>query len=163
MPIRLRPLDLATLDATAVDAYALFVGEDERPLWGLAGLIDWRLAAGLSEHLRSNLLGGSRGESFLTTTGGMLPGKRIFVFGLGATAGISSESFAACARQAAMALKGAQVESVAIGLPERPPPQTSARTLVAALSLLGDMEIELFGPMPEMSMALPELAARKAG
>jgi hypothetical protein len=93
----------------------------------------------------------------------MLPGNRIFVFGLGPAAGITSESFAATARQAAMALKGAQVESVAVGLPEKPPPQVSARTVVAALSLLGNMEIDLFGPMPEMSMALPELATRKVG
>jgi hypothetical protein len=163
MPIRLQPLDLALLDATAVDAYALFVGQDERPLWGLAGLVDWRLAGGLSDHLRSAVLQGVVGESFLTTTGGMLPGSRIFAFGLGPAAGITAESFAARARHAALALRGAQVQSLVVGLPERPPAQASARTLVAALSVLGDLEISVFGPMPEMAVALPELASRRAG
>jgi hypothetical protein len=163
MPIRLRPFDLATLDAVSVDAYAIFVAEDERPLFGLGGLIDWRLAGGLSQHLRHALLEGKARESFLTTTGGLVPGRRLFAFGLGRGANVTQEIFTTMAAQAAAALQRAKVASLAVGLPERPGPAASARILVNALDPLAGLDVSLFGPLPEMSAALPELTPRKTG
>jgi len=161
MPVRLRTLDLPTLDTTQVDDYALFVASDERPLWGLGGLIDWRLAGALSAHLREGMVSGEPGESFLTTVGTTLPGKRIFTFGLGPLAQIRPEVFSIAAARAVTTLQRAQAASLAIGLPEQPSLAKSARALVNALKPLEGIDVSLFGPMPELGVVLPELVARK--
>jgi hypothetical protein len=157
MPIRLRPLDLPTLDTVAVDAYAIFVAEDERPLFGLGGLIDWRLSAGVSRYLRSSVLDGKASESFLMPTGGLVPGGRLFAFGLGPSSGVTPDRFAALASRAASALQRAQVKSLAIGMPEFPPAYVAARPLVNALHALSAIDISLFGVVAELANALPEL------
>src|SRR5690606_24270901 len=56
---------------------------DERPLQGLAGLVDWRLLGGLTRILKKELFEGRAGESLLTISGRKLPVQRIFVYGLG--------------------------------------------------------------------------------
>jgi hypothetical protein len=159
MTLRLRPLELAALDSIGVDAYALFVGADERPLQGLGGLLDWRLAGGLSEHLKAARLAGTPSESFLTTTGGVLPGRRIFAFGLGSIAQ-THNTFATEARRAVAALLKAQVTSLAIGLPEQPPVPVAAKLLVSALEPLKGIDVSIFGPLIELTQALPELTNR---
>lgn len=160
MTIRLRPLELAVLDSIDVDAYALFVGADERPLRGLGGLLDWRLAGGLSDYLKAQQLSGRDRETFLTTTGGVVPGGRIFAFGLGPVGQITPNSFAAEAHRAVAALEKAKVTSLAIGLPEKPSVEMACKMLVAALEPLKAMDVSIFGPLIEMTQALPGLANR---
>ncbi|HEY1333477.1 MAG TPA: peptidase M17, partial [Myxococcaceae bacterium] len=45
------PLTLDALDPLPVDTVCLFVSEDERPLGGAAGFVDWRLCGQLSRLL----------------------------------------------------------------------------------------------------------------
>lgn len=80
------PLTLAGLEGLgAVDLLA-FVATDERPLRGLAGLIDWRLCGALSRTLREGRFRGERGESLLVADGSRWTAGRIFVHGVGAVA-----------------------------------------------------------------------------
>jgi hypothetical protein len=74
---------LASLDAAAVDALALFIGEGERPLRGLAGLCDWRMCGALSRVVQADWFQGHVGEVMLMPTAGRLPAPRLFLFGLG--------------------------------------------------------------------------------
>ena len=74
-------LSLATLDALDVDALALLVGP-ERPLQGLAGLVDWRLAGALSRTLRAGHYHGAPGEQLLLPTQGRTRSARVFCFGV---------------------------------------------------------------------------------
>jgi len=67
--IEVAELSLATLDALDVDALALLVGE-ERPLQGLAGLVDWRLAGALTRTLLDGLYAAGPGEALLLPTAG---------------------------------------------------------------------------------------------
>jgi hypothetical protein len=161
MSLHLRPLDLATLDAIAVDSYAIFVAEDERPLWGLGGLLDWRLSAGLSRFLKAQVVVGERDEAFLTPIKGLLPGSRIFAFGLGPLAQVTAERFAGIAERSLSALAKAGVESVAIGLPERPPLSAAARSLRLAMGPLGSAEAYLLGPVSELEKTLLGTAAAR--
>lgn len=74
-------LTLASLDAAGADAAALFVGP-ERPLQGLPGLVDWRLAGALSRALRAGTYRGEGGEQLLVPTQGRLGSPRVFCFGV---------------------------------------------------------------------------------
>jgi hypothetical protein len=79
--IEVAELSLATLDALDVDAMALLVGE-ERPLQGLAGLVDWRLAGALTRTLLGGLYAAGSGEALLLPTAGRLPVPRLMALGL---------------------------------------------------------------------------------
>ncbi|HET8732287.1 MAG TPA: hypothetical protein VFM45_00805, partial [Anaeromyxobacteraceae bacterium] len=61
-------LSLAVLDALDVEALAVLVGP-ERPLQGLAGLVDWRLCGALTRALRGGLYAGAPGEALLLLAG----------------------------------------------------------------------------------------------
>ncbi len=73
---------------------------DERPLRGLAALIDWRLSGGLSKLLRSGYCTGAAGEAVLMPARCGLPAERMLLAGLGA----ASDLTPARARGAAHAL-----------------------------------------------------------
>lgn len=79
--IEVAELTLAALDAAAADTVAVFVGP-ERPMQGLAGLVDWRLAGALSRALRAGHYAGAGGEQLLLPTHGRLGAPRVFCFGL---------------------------------------------------------------------------------
>src|SRR6184192_3884507 len=85
MELSFRPLTLEALDDAKAEALCLFVGESERPLSGLSGLVDWRLAGRLSGMIRSGLLTGASGEALLTPPGPRLPFAKLFLFGTGSS------------------------------------------------------------------------------
>ena len=161
MPIHLRPFELAAVETTTVDAYAIFVGEDERPLWGLGGLLDWKLAAGISKQLQDQQVVGQPGESVLMPMYGRAPGTRLFAFGVGPLSQLTAESWTAHARAAVEKLQRAGVKSLAVGLPEQPPVNISAPILVNTLQPLREIETFVFGPARDLEQALPELAQRQ--
>ncbi len=78
--IEVAELSLATLDALDVEAVALLVGE-ERPLHGLAGLVDWRLAGALTRTLTGGLYAAGPGEALLLPTSRRLPVARVVAVG----------------------------------------------------------------------------------
>ena len=57
--------------------------EDERPLRGDAGLVDWRLCGRISEQLRSGYLSGALGEAALLPGSRPLSPSRILLVGTG--------------------------------------------------------------------------------
>lgn len=107
-------LSLAVLDALDVEALALLVGP-ERPLQGLAGLVDWRLCGALTRALQGGLYAGSPGEALLLPTGGRLPATRVVALGLPAP--LRADAFAAAARHACQVLSRAGCSSFAAALP----------------------------------------------
>src|SRR3989442_7133162 len=69
MDLTFFPLTLDAIDQAAAESLCLFVASDERPLTGLAGLVDWRLTARLSRLVRGGQLTGEAGEAVLTSPG----------------------------------------------------------------------------------------------
>lgn len=108
-------LTLASLDAAGADAAALFVGP-ERPLQGLSGLVDWRLAGALSRTLRAGTYGGEGGEQLLVPTNGRLGAPRVFCFGV-AEPPADEAAFRAVAYRALDALLRAGSRSQLTALP----------------------------------------------
>lgn len=81
--LRAHELSLYGLDTLPAQDLLLLVRPEDRPLRGLAGLVDWRLLGELSRLLRRALFEGRAGESLLTVAGRRLPARRIFLYGLG--------------------------------------------------------------------------------
>lgn len=81
--LRVHELNLHGIDTLPASDLLLFIRPQDRPLQGLAGLVDWRLCGGLSRILRRGLFEGRAGESLLTITKRRLPARRLFLYGLG--------------------------------------------------------------------------------
>lgn len=76
---------LSSYGIDALDCEVLATGffQDERPLKGTSGLIDWRLNGLLSRLLRQNKITGEWKETTLLPSRGRIPSKLILLFGLG--------------------------------------------------------------------------------
>lgn len=110
---------LAALDALAgVDAGCIFVFEDERPLRGMAGYVDWRLCGALSRILFEGRFTGADGDALLFPVRGRFVPERVFCFGLGTQDAFTRAALARGAREACQALHRAGARGVAV----QPPP-----------------------------------------
>ncbi|MGA9526166.1 MAG: M17 family peptidase N-terminal domain-containing protein [Myxococcaceae bacterium] len=111
-------ISLEALDALGdVDALCLFVAEEDRPLRGTAGFVDWRLCGALSRVLLEGFFHGAEGESLLLPAGGRLPMKRIFVVGIGSRRKLDAAALGRLLSNTSEMLQRAKVPSVAIELP----------------------------------------------
>jgi len=75
--------ELRRLDASRADALVLTIFEDERPLRGASGLVDWRLCGRISHLLAEGRITGKRGETTLLPPRPRLPFDRLVLYGLG--------------------------------------------------------------------------------
>ena len=113
-------LTLDALDPLPVDTVCLFVTEDERPLGGAAGFVDWRLCGQLSRLLVDGFFRGTRGESLLLPSSGRIGAPRLVVLGLGPGGeALHPGVLRTALSQAADVLNRARVDSVALELPGR--------------------------------------------
>lgn len=149
-------LSLAVLDALDVEALAVLVGP-ERPLQGLAGLVDWRLCGALTRALRGGLYGGAPGEALLLPTTGRLPAARVVALGLPAAP--FPEALEAAARHACDVLRRAGAASFAAALPAADP-ALAARAWLAAGEAAPQARQVLLGDARALLQALT--AARAA-
>lgn len=107
-------LSLDALDALDVEAVALLVGP-ERPLQGLAGLVDWRLCGALTRALAGGLYDGGDGEALLLPTDGRLAAPRVVALGLPGP--VTGPVLSAAARRLCEVLRRAGCASFAAALP----------------------------------------------
>ena len=82
-----------------VDSIALGIFEDERPLKGTAGLVDWRLHGRLSRLLLSSFVTGQFMESCLTPAGDHLPMDKVILFGQGSLEALDARRFTQVAEE----------------------------------------------------------------
>jgi hypothetical protein len=136
---------LASLDALEVDSVAAFAGA-ERPLSGLASLIDWRLAGAVSRAIAAGTVTPEHGEALLLPVGGRLHVARAFVFGVDGT---SPRTAALAVRRACEALRRAGARTVAVSLPVGAPIDATTRAWVDAASGAGfERQVILGDPRP---------------
>ena len=100
-----------------LDSLCVFVGEDDRPLRGAAGFLDWRLCGSLSRVLVSGFFVGAPGDALLLPTLGRIAIPRVFAIGLGASQSLTEASLQSALQTAAGVLAKARVEAVALELP----------------------------------------------
>ncbi|HTO95760.1 MAG TPA: M17 family peptidase N-terminal domain-containing protein [Myxococcales bacterium] len=157
MDLSFFPLTLEAVDQAAADSLCLFVASDERPLTGLAGLVDWRLTARLSRLLRGGQLTGDAGEAVLTSPGPRLGFRKMFLFGIGPS-DQSEEDLQRRVGEALRKLSEAGVRDAALQLPSRLSPESGVRALVDALQ--GPGRAVVFAPEPQKMIAVLGQVAR---
>lgn len=154
--------DLEHLDALDADTLLLFFPEEDGPLQGLAGLVDWRLTGRLSRYLMRGWFTGAVGEKLLMPTHGRLVPIRVLGVGVGPREKLDLDGVEAAAEIAGKALKEAKVRAVACALPGEPtPPGSIAKTAERLKRGLGrhfDGRVILLGE----SKALRDAAAKSA-
>lgn len=118
MSVTTYEIGLEGLDAlTGVDALCLFVAEDDRPLPGTAGYVDWRLCGSLSRVLKGGFFTGAKEDWLLVPSDGRMPIGRIFAVGLGTRKSLDTATLGRVLANAAQVLAKANVDSVALEIP----------------------------------------------
>lgn len=112
---------LDALDSlSGIEALCCFVTEDERPLSGATGFLDWRLCGALSKVMLSGFFVGAPGDKLLVPTDGRVPAKKVFSVGLGRSTSVTALGLEHALTQAASMLTKAGVGSVALAFPALP-------------------------------------------
>lgn len=126
-------VNIVLKDIKKIEADAVIVGfyEDERPLKGPAGELDWLLCGSLSHILISGRLTGAVGDVALFSSRSKIPADKIFLVGLGARKELTSDTLGMAAMHAARSAVGAGVRSAAIEW--LPVPSVTAEESVPAL------------------------------
>ncbi len=109
----------ASLDALQTDVIILPFFEDERPLRGPAGLVDWRLCGALSRRLASGDLRGTFGEKGWAITLPKLKAERLLLFGLGPSDAFDGRSASESCALIAKAVSETKLATAALALPGR--------------------------------------------
>ncbi len=119
-PQQLTP-GLDALDAlSGIEALCCFVTEDERPLSGATGFLDWRLCGQLSKILGSGFFVGAPGDKLLVPSDERVPARKVFAVGLGRAQGVTALGLEHALTQSAAMLTRAGVASVALAFPALP-------------------------------------------
>jgi hypothetical protein len=122
------PASLASVDALeGTEAVCCFVAEDERPLPGASGFVDWRLGGELSRLLKAGFFTGVPDEKLLVPTRGRVPAPKLFAYGLGRSSAITALGLEHALAQAGEMLAKAQISSVALAFPTLPKGLEAAR------------------------------------
>jgi hypothetical protein len=123
--LSVEPLSRRVLDGVApagderrrVDVGLLLWCEDERPLRGLAGFVDWRRHGELSRMIRSGWCTGRAGESTMLPVREHLPMRRMLLHGLGPSSGLGASQAADGARRAVEVVLRLNPRDVLFALP----------------------------------------------
>lgn len=119
MDFHFRRPELRDIERARGEALSLGVFADERPLRGLAGLLDWRLCGRLSRLISEDVFSGGYGERMLLPSHGRLAFEKVFVHGLGAKADFDLERLECVVSAMLGTLAQAHARSSALSLPGR--------------------------------------------
>jgi hypothetical protein len=111
--------DLRAIDTTSAEVIACAMFEDERPMRGLAGLLDWRLAGRLSALAKSEFMTGAEDEVVLVPGRPRLPFEKVLVLGLGARSSFGDGVVRRALARLVSTLEGLKVKRALVELPGR--------------------------------------------
>lgn len=141
LDLRFVPRGLRHIDELSAEVIACGVYRDERPLRGLAGLLDWRLAGRLSRLAKRGFLGGEVGELLALPVRPRLPFDKLLVAGLGPRAAFGDATFRQVLSRTLDALEGLHVKKAVVELPGRGDSAiTAERAAEILLDLVGEDE-----------------------
>lgn len=139
--IAVAPLDRALLDGVddggarrRVDLAVLPCFEDERPLQGLAGLVDWRTGGSLSALFRSGFCTGAAGEAVLLPGRRTLPMERLVLLGLGPSRELDRAAAEATGERLVALVEGLGPRDVLVAMPGRAPERTVVEAVFDGLT-----------------------------
>ena len=119
LELRWLPPDLRRLDEEPTEAFVLPFFEDERPLRGALGLVDWRLCGTISQGLLRGEYSGARGERVLIPGEPRLRADKLLLIGLGAVHAFNEDVFDEAVELILSSLEGLRVRSAHCVLPGR--------------------------------------------
>ncbi|HJL17253.1 MAG TPA: M17 family peptidase N-terminal domain-containing protein [Sandaracinaceae bacterium LLY-WYZ-13_1] len=111
--------DLRRLDELKREALALTFFEDQRPLRGALGLVDWRLCGQISRLLLRGHVTGALEDTVLVPTRPRLPFEKLFLFGAGRLAELDEPRFESVVERMLDTLDRARVRASVVALPGR--------------------------------------------
>src|SRR5215467_1478978 len=114
MELRLLPPDMRRLDEPGAELLACTIWSDERPMRGLAGLLDWRLAGRLSQLARAGFLEGRLGEVLMVPGRPMTSFEKVLVFGLGNRSSFGDGAFRAVVANLLRSLEGLHIRRAVV-------------------------------------------------
>ncbi len=117
MEVRFVAPDLRCLDELKCEALALPFFEDERPLPGALGLVDWRMCGEISRLLLRGRARGALDEKILVPTRRRLTIDKLFLFGAGSSESFDSDRFCAVVERMLVTLDRAKVRASVLRLP----------------------------------------------
>jgi hypothetical protein len=100
------------------DAVLLLLPEEERPLRGDAGIVDWRLAGHISKLVASGFCSGDFGEATLIPADARFAAGRVLVFGVGPLRALHGRGLERALTLAGAKLLGIRVRTGVLALPE---------------------------------------------
>jgi hypothetical protein len=119
MELRFVAPTLRALDESPAEVIACSVWQDERPMRGLAGLLDWRLSGRVSRLARAEFLKGDLGEVLCLPGRPRLPFDKVVVIGLGRRDAFDEAAFRAATGALLRTLEGLRVQRAVVELPGR--------------------------------------------
>jgi hypothetical protein len=141
LDLRFIPRALRHLDEVSAEVVACGIYRDERPLSGLAGLLDWRLAGRLSRLAKQGFLLGEVGELLAMPVRPRLSFDKLIVAGLGPRSTFGDTTFKKVLERTMSTLSGLHVKKAIVELPGRGDEAISAeRATDILLDLIGDDE-----------------------
>lgn len=109
---RVLHLSLEGLDALDGEDVVAFAGLEDRPLRGLAGLLDWRACGKVTRLVKEGVFAGSPGEALITLPAGSVRIRRVFLLGEGTKVETALERVKlAGGTHAALAFAGGPIEA----------------------------------------------------
>ena len=123
------PIERAKSDIVVVSVF-----EDERPLSGAAGRVDWRLCGKLSFLIADGRLSGAAGEAVLVTPRGAIRAPILVVLGLGRRRDFEAGDLEAAATSAASRSLALHASNVALPLPSSESTGIPLQSRVAAIA-----------------------------
>jgi hypothetical protein len=117
--LRFVPPDLHALDDHPAEVIACAVWSDERPMRGLAGLLDWRLAGRVSQLAKEQFVTGSVGEVLCLQGKPRLPFDKVILVGLGARSAFDETAYGRALDVLLRTLEGLHVRRAVVELPGR--------------------------------------------
>jgi Cytosol aminopeptidase family, N-terminal domain len=139
LDLRFIPRALRHIDEVSAEVVVCSIYRDERPLGGLAGLLDWRLAGRLSRLAKQGYLLGELGELLAVPVRPRLPFDKLLVAGLGPRGEFGDATFRTVLERTMGALQGLHVKKAVVELPGRGDDAiTAERAAEIMLDLVGD-------------------------
>lgn len=156
--------DLRRLDEAGSEVVVCSIWRDERPLTGLAGLLDWRMSGRLSRLAKQGFLVGDVGEVLVVPARPRLPFDKLLVCGLGPRGAFTDETFRAVLARALDTLKGLSAKKAVVELPGRGDGGLDEeRAASILLDLIGDDERDAlcFVELPEAQRKIDKHAQER--
>jgi hypothetical protein len=111
--------NLHALDEHPAEVIACAVWSDERPMRGLAGLLDWRLAGRVSRLAKEKFVKGDVGEVLCMQGKPRLPFDKVLLVGAGPRAAFDEAAYEKVIVALLRALEGLNVKRAVVELPGR--------------------------------------------